>query len=383
MQGKTIVVTGGFGALGRVVAEVAAARGASVAVLDHAPGPPDGMAGRLGPNALLIGGLDLSSADVATKAMDNVKAKFGRLDALLNIAGGFQWETVEGGKDDAWERMYALNLMTALNACRAALPYLIESGAGRIVNVGAQSALHAASGMGPYARQQVGGPPADREPGDELKQKGVTVNAVLPSIIDTPGQPPRHAEGGLRPLGRAGRSCRGHAVPGVGRSEGHHRRADSGYRARLGAGSHGRIPEGNMARGERLSARQDGPFRPARRAVPQLGDGERRSGAERRRRVQGGARPLSPHRFARLPVGAPHPHLPPAQGTREHDLALGRPLAPGRARLDLRRGPRRHSRPDLRRERASRVLCQGAARLQRPRHGSGAVGQEDGHDRQQ
>ena len=111
MQGKTIVITGGFGALGRVVAEVAAARGASVAVLDHAPGPPDGMAERLGPNALLIGGLDLSSADVATKAMDNVKAKFGRLDALFNIAGGFQWETVEGGKDESWERMYALNLL--------------------------------------------------------------------------------------------------------------------------------------------------------------------------------------------------------------------------------------------------------------------------------
>ena len=146
---------------------------------------------------------------------------------------------------------------------------------------------------------------------------------------------------------------------------------------------HGRIPQGIMARGERLSARQDGPFRPARRAVPQLGDGERRSGAERRRRVQGRAGPLSPHRLARLPVGAPHPHLPQAQGTREHDLALGRPLAAGRARLDLRRRPRRHSRPDLRRERASRVLCQGAARLQRPRHRAGAVGQEDGHDRQQ
>ena len=187
MQGKTIVVTGGFGALGRVVAEVAAARGASVAILDHASGPPDGMAESLGPDALMIGGLDLSSADVATKAMDNVKAKFGRLDALLNIAGGFQWETVEGGKDDAWERMYALNLMTALNACRAALPYLIESGAGRIVNVGAQSALHAASGMGPYAASKSAVHRLTESLANELKEKRVTVNAVLPSIIDTPG----------------------------------------------------------------------------------------------------------------------------------------------------------------------------------------------------
>ena len=145
----------------------------------------------------------------------------------------------------------------------------------------------------------------------------------------------------------------------------------------------GEFLEGNMAGGERLSARQDGPFRPAGRAVPQLGDGERRSGAERRRRVQGGAGPLPPHHLARLPLGAPHAHLPQAQRTRGHDLALGRPLAARRARLDLRGRAGRHSRSDLRRERAARVLCQGAARLQRPRHRAGAMGQEDGHDRQQ
>ncbi|HEX9168990.1 MAG TPA: SDR family NAD(P)-dependent oxidoreductase [Roseiarcus sp.] len=186
MRGKTIVVTGGFGALGRAVVEAAAARGASVAVLDHAPGPPEGMSERLGPNALMIGGLDLSLADVATKAMADVRAKFGRLDALLNIAGGFRWENVEGGKDETWERMYALNLMTALNACRAALPYLIESGAGRIVNVGAQSALQAAAGFGPYAASKSAVHRLTESLAQELKLKGVTVNAVLPSIIDTP-----------------------------------------------------------------------------------------------------------------------------------------------------------------------------------------------------
>jgi NAD(P)-dependent dehydrogenase (short-subunit alcohol dehydrogenase family) len=186
MRGKTIVITGGFGALGRVVAEVAAGRGASIAVLDHAQSPPEGMAGRLGPDALMIGGLDLSSPDLAIKAMGDVKAKFGRLDALFNIAGGFQWETVEDGKAETWQRMYALNLLTTLNACRAALPHLIASGAGRIVNVGAQTALHAASGFGPYAASKSAVHRLTEALANELKQKGVTVNAVLPSIIDTP-----------------------------------------------------------------------------------------------------------------------------------------------------------------------------------------------------
>jgi NAD(P)-dependent dehydrogenase (short-subunit alcohol dehydrogenase family) len=186
MKGKTIVVTGGFGALGSGVAAGAVDRGASVAVLDVAPSAPQALADRLGPKALLIGGVDLSSPEGAQKAMGAVRANFGRLDALLNIAGGFQWEPVEDGTGESWDRMFALNLKTALNACKAALPYLLESGAGRIVNVGAQSALHAASGMGPYAASKSAVHRLTEALADELKLKGVTVNAVLPSTIDTP-----------------------------------------------------------------------------------------------------------------------------------------------------------------------------------------------------
>ena len=118
--------------------------------------------------------------------MGAVKAKFGRIDALLNIAGGFQWATLEDGAADSWDRMYALNLKTALNASKAALPYLLESGAGRIVNVGAQSAVHGAAGFGPYGASKSAVHRLTESLADELKLKGVTVNAVLPSIIDTP-----------------------------------------------------------------------------------------------------------------------------------------------------------------------------------------------------
>ena len=186
MRGKTIVVTGGFGALGGAVAAAAIDRGASVAALDVAPSAPPALAERLGPKSLLLGGVDLSSPEGAAKAMGAVKAKFGRLDALLNIAGGFHWETIGDGKAESWDRMQALNLKTALNACKAALPYLLESSSGRIVNVGAQSALHAASGMGSYAASKSAVHRLTESLADELKLKGVTVNAVLPSIIDTP-----------------------------------------------------------------------------------------------------------------------------------------------------------------------------------------------------
>ncbi|HEV3042556.1 MAG TPA: SDR family NAD(P)-dependent oxidoreductase [Roseiarcus sp.] len=186
MKGKTVVVTGGFGALGRAVAEAAAQRGASVAALDVAPQAPAGLAERLGPGALLTGGVDLSTAEGAAKAMAAVKAKYGRLDALINIAGGFRWEKVESGDAATWDFLFALNLKTALNASKAAIPSLLESGAGRIVNVGAGSALKAAAGIGPYAASKAAVHKLTESLAEEFKNRGVTVNAVLPSIIDTP-----------------------------------------------------------------------------------------------------------------------------------------------------------------------------------------------------
>ena len=114
------------------------------------------------------------------KPWANVKAKFGRVDALLNIAGGFQWETVEGGKDDAWERMYRAEPDDSAERLPGRAPISSKSGAGRIVNVGAQSALHAASGMGPYAASKSAVHRLTESLANELKEKGVTVNAVLP-----------------------------------------------------------------------------------------------------------------------------------------------------------------------------------------------------------
>ena len=186
MKDKVVAVTGGFGALGRVVAAAAADRGAKVAALDFAPAPPHGLAERLGPDALLLGEVDLASAERARTAIAEVVAKFGRLDALINIAGGFAWEKVEGSGSATWDRMFAMNLKTALHASQAALPHLLASGAGRIVNVGAISAVKAAPGMGPYAASKGAVHRLTESLAEELKNRGVTVNAVLPSIIDTP-----------------------------------------------------------------------------------------------------------------------------------------------------------------------------------------------------
>jgi NAD(P)-dependent dehydrogenase (short-subunit alcohol dehydrogenase family) len=180
MDGKVIVVTGALGALGKVVAEVALARGARVAGVDHAPSQI-----AAAPNRIELGGIDLSDAAQTGKAIGAVVAQFGRLDALINIAGGFAFEAVAEGDPKTWQRMYALNVLTALNASQAAIPHLAASGAGRIVNVGAMGALQAGAGMGPYAASKAGVHRLTEALAAEWKGR-ITVNAVLPSTIDTP-----------------------------------------------------------------------------------------------------------------------------------------------------------------------------------------------------
>ena len=178
MSDRVIAITGGHGVLGRAVVEAALADGLRVAVIDHASGQsaPDGV--------LELGGVDLTDANAAKTAIDAVVAHFGRLDALLNIAGGFVWQTTDDA-EPAWAKMFALNLTTALNASRAALPHLKASAEGRIVNVGANAALKSAAGMGAYAASKAGVHRLTESLAEELKDTSVTVNAVLPSILDT------------------------------------------------------------------------------------------------------------------------------------------------------------------------------------------------------
>jgi 3-oxoacyl-[acyl-carrier protein] reductase len=180
MRGKVVVVTGASGALGKVVAEAALARGARVAGVDHAKSQIAET-----PDRMELGGVDLSDAAQAKQAVDAVAAHFGHLDVLINIAGAFSFETIAEGDPKTWARLYTINVLTALNASRAAIPHLVASSAGRIVNIGAMGALQAGPGMGPYAASKAGVHRLTEALAAELKGK-ITVNAVLPSTIDTP-----------------------------------------------------------------------------------------------------------------------------------------------------------------------------------------------------
>src|SRR5262245_60298462 len=107
MQGRVVMVTGGFGALGRAVVRAFESQGAKVAAVDRSAAPPTDAApptGVSGSDGLFVlGNVDLTRYDDAVAAVKGVMERFGRLDVLVNIAGGFVWQTLADGDLDNWD----------------------------------------------------------------------------------------------------------------------------------------------------------------------------------------------------------------------------------------------------------------------------------------
>jgi len=182
---RVVVITGAFGVLGAAVARRFAADGARVVLVDRVAAP-EWAQGEFKAPHLLVGDVDLSDPKSAAQAMQRAAAATGGLDVLVNVAGGFQWQLLGEGELAIWDAMFTMNLKTAVIACRAALPHLIARGAGRIVNIGAGAAGRAAAGMGAYTASKAGVERLSEPLAEELKDRFITVNTVLPGTLDTP-----------------------------------------------------------------------------------------------------------------------------------------------------------------------------------------------------
>lgn len=183
---RVVVITGAFGALGSAVAHAFGRAGARLALIDvtHPSAEMQAAFGRAG--HMLLGGADLADVDGTRKVMAAIAMRFGGIDVLVNIAGGFRWEKIVDGDIDTWDSLYGMNLRSAVVACRSALPAMLERGGGRIINIGAGAAAKAGLGMGAYAASKAGVQKLTEALSEEVKDRGITVNAILPGIIDTP-----------------------------------------------------------------------------------------------------------------------------------------------------------------------------------------------------
>lgn len=178
---RTVVVTGGFGVLGRAVAAAFRENGDRVARIDFASQAADA-----NPGGLDLGGVDLTDAAQAAAAVAGITDAMGGIAVLVNVAGGFVWEPLGEGAPEAWARMFAMNATTCVTMTAAALPTLKSMPGAAIVNIGAGSALVAGAGMGAYAASKQAVHKLTESLSAELAGSDCTVNAVLPSIIDTP-----------------------------------------------------------------------------------------------------------------------------------------------------------------------------------------------------
>jgi len=176
LQDKRIVITGAAGTLGQAAATCAREKGAHVIGLDIVETPSLANTDEYYP-------VDLLDADATTGCIQNL----GSIDALLNIAGGFAMGVSASDPSDAqWELMFRLNVTTMRNATRAAVPALRATTKAAIVNVGALGALSGAADMSAYCCAKSTVMRLTESFSEELKNEGINVNAVLPSIIDTP-----------------------------------------------------------------------------------------------------------------------------------------------------------------------------------------------------
>ena len=177
---QVVAVTGANGNLGRALAQAALAGGAKVALLDVTVGADLMTSAQGRASAHQVNLLDAE----ATRACF---AAIGRVDVLCNIAGGFAMgDPVHAAGDVILSRMFVLNLRTLLNCVRATVPGMIERKRGKIVNVGATGGLSGQAGMGAYSAAKSAVIRVTESMAAELKRKGINVNCVLPSIIDTP-----------------------------------------------------------------------------------------------------------------------------------------------------------------------------------------------------
>ncbi|PIQ24999.1 NAD-dependent oxidoreductase [bacterium (Candidatus Blackallbacteria) CG17_big_fil_post_rev_8_21_14_2_50_48_46] len=182
---RTVLITGGTGGLGAGVVEHFLALGDRVLVTDVRPASAEFLARPEGQelHAFVVNGT--SSQDLKHFA-ETLKSRFGGLDVLVNVVGGFYWGAFSETPESELDKMLNLNLRTCFLTTQAFLPLLQASAAGRVINIGARQAFAGAAEVTAYALSKAAVVNFTQSLAQELRETQVTVNAVVPSIIDTP-----------------------------------------------------------------------------------------------------------------------------------------------------------------------------------------------------
>ena len=173
-EGRVVIVTGAAGALGSAVATHFSDRGATVAGLDVIERDD-------------IIACDLFDQTSCRSAVDLVLKSHQKVDVLANVAGGFAMgDAVHETEASTWDLMHKLNTGSVVHMAAATVPAMLATGGGKIINVAARAGLRGAATMGAYVASKSAVIRLTETMAEELKEQGINVNCVLPSLIDTP-----------------------------------------------------------------------------------------------------------------------------------------------------------------------------------------------------
>ena len=173
-NGKVALVTGGSGALGTAVVSALESNGYEVC------------RGSRDRSDAKLEWFDVTDTEQVNEAVAQIIEQYGRIDVLANLVGGWNVQPpITETSDEDLDRFINLNLMSAFKVSRAAAPHMVRNGWGRIINIGAKPGERGGAGNGPYGISKAGVLILTDTMAEELKGTGVTVNALIPSIIDT------------------------------------------------------------------------------------------------------------------------------------------------------------------------------------------------------
>ena len=188
-SGQVVAVTGAAGHLGLAVARAFQQTGAKLVLLDRSPDRLQQLYADLAgsPEHYLATGVDVTDADALAAVVTETARRFGRVDALVNTAGGYRAGTpVHETPLSDWDFLLNLNGRSVFTVCRAFVPLMLQNKAGHIVNIASRGALQGEANAALYSASKSVVIRLTESLSAELKTHGINVNCVLPGLIDTP-----------------------------------------------------------------------------------------------------------------------------------------------------------------------------------------------------
>jgi NAD(P)-dependent dehydrogenase (short-subunit alcohol dehydrogenase family) len=190
--GKVVMVTGGTGTLGGPVARAFAAAGAKIVLVDRDAAKqrslfPEWADAADAADAWLAAPVDVMDEAESGEVVARAVARFGRLDVLVNTIGGYRAGKPVHELDLAtWDLMFNLNARSTFLMCKAALPTMLAQGSGKIINVAARAALAGSANHAAYSASKAAVVRLTESMAAEVRERGINVNCVLPSTLDSP-----------------------------------------------------------------------------------------------------------------------------------------------------------------------------------------------------